>query len=85
MPVPADQAIVPRRLQLSGRALVLGCVCLAATALGASAVAVSFSLVLATRAGSPAYWSVAALLLVLWLATLINMYRLALAAIPVER
>lgn len=85
MPVRVEQAIVPRRLQLSSRAVVFCCVCFVATSFGASTITISLSLILNSHAGSPAYWSMAALLLTLWFATLINMYRLTVAAILLGR
>lgn len=81
MPVPVDQAIVPRRLQVSIRALVFSCVCFVATSLGASAITLSFIMVVRADAGSPQYWSMAALLLMGWLASLLHMYRVTVAAI----
>jgi hypothetical protein len=81
MPVPVDQAIVPRRLQVSSRALVLSCVCFVATSFGASAITISFSLILRTHAGSPAYWWIVAVLLTFWFLTLVQMYWLTIAAI----
>lgn len=86
MPAPVDQAIFPRRpQQLSTHAMVLCCVCFLATFFGASAVTLSLSLVLQANAGSTAYWLMTALLLIIWFATLINMHRIALAAVLVER
>jgi hypothetical protein len=85
MPVQLDQAVVPRRLQLSIRSLVLSCVCFLATCFGASAITISMSLILSAHAGSVAYWSTTGVLLVLWFATLISMYRFTLAAIVADR
>ncbi|QNI32650.1 hypothetical protein H7849_01115 [Alloacidobacterium dinghuense] len=85
MPVSVGQAVVPRRLPLSNRALVLSWICFLATFFGASAITLSLSLILQVNAVSPAYWWLAATLLILWFATLINMYRLTIAAILVER
>jgi len=86
MPVPVDQAIVPHRLQLSNRSLVLCCVCFFATFFGASAITISCSLVLQDPPGLPAYWLVTAIpFLIVWFATLINMYRLTIMAILVDR
>ena len=81
MPVPVDQAVVPRRLQLSSRALVFSCVCFLATSFGASAITLSLSMVVRADAGSPQYWWVATTLLVGWFATLLHMYRVTVAAI----
>lgn len=85
MPVPADQAIVPHRLQLSTRSIIFCCACFLATAFGASVCTISFSLVLTSHAGSPEYWAAAAGLFVLWSATLLHMYRLTVAAILLDR
>jgi hypothetical protein len=78
MPILSDEAIVSRRLQLSKLALVLCFGCFFATLFGVVAITVSFRLVLENHAGSPAYWSMVAVLLMVWLASLINMYRLAI-------
>jgi amino acid transporter len=88
MPVYMDQAAVPHRLHLSNRALVLCWTCFLATFFGASAITLSLSFVLQAHAVFPAYWAywwIAAALLVIWFATLINMYRLTIAAILVDR
>jgi hypothetical protein len=85
MPAPMDQALTPSCPQLSNRSLVLCYACFFATCFGASAISVSVSLVLQSHAGSPAYWMMTALLLIIWFTTLINMYRITLAAILVER
>ena len=85
MPAVMDQVVVPRRLHLSNRALVLCWICFLATFFGGSAITLSLSLVLQTHVAFPAYWWIAAALLVIWFATLINMYRLTIAAILVER
>jgi hypothetical protein len=78
MPILSDEAIVSRRLQLSKHALVLCFGCLFATLFGVVAITLSFRLVVENHAGSPAYWSMIAVLLLVWLASLINMYRLAI-------
>ncbi len=86
MPAPVGQAIVPGRpQQLSVHAMVLCCVCFLATFFGASAVTLSLSLVLQAHAGSIAFWLVTIMLLIIWFVTLINMHRIALAAILVEK
>lgn len=86
MPAPVYQAIFPRRpQQLSTHALVLCCVCFLSTFFGASAVTLFLSLVLQSHAGSTVYWLITATLLIIWLITLINMHRIALAAVLVER
>jgi hypothetical protein len=86
MPAPVGQAIIPsRQQQLSNHAMVLCCVCFLSTFFGASAVTLSLSLVLQAHAGSTAYWLVTVLLLITWFVTLINMHRIALAAVLVER
>jgi hypothetical protein len=86
MPVPADQAVIPSRpQQLSTRAMVLCCACFLATFFGASAVTLSLSMVLQAHAGSTAYWMMSVMLLIIWLATLINMHRIALATVLAER
>jgi hypothetical protein len=89
MPAPVnqvDQAVIPRPpQQLSTYATVLCCVCFLATFFGASAVTLSLSIVLQHHTGTTAYWLVSATLLAIWLATLINMHRIALAAVLAER
>lgn len=86
MPAPVHQAVIPRRpQQLSTYAMVLCCVCFLATFFGASAVTLSISLVLQARAGSTAFWMVTAALLVIWFVTLVNMHRIALAAVLAKR
>lgn len=89
MPVPfdqVDQAVIPRRpQQLSTYATVLCCACFLATFFGASAVTLSMSLVLQAHADTTAYWTVTAAMLVIWLVTLVNMHRIALAAVLVGR
>jgi len=86
MPAPMDQAIVPGRpQQLSQSAMVLCCVCFLATFFGASAVTLSLSMVLQAHAGSTTFWLVTALLLIIWFVTLINMHRIALAAVLVGK
>jgi len=86
MPAPVGQAIIPsRQQQLSNHAMVLCCVCFLLTFFGASAVTLSLSIVLQAHAGSTAYWLVTALLLIIWFVTLINMHRIALAAVLVEK
>lgn len=85
MPITSDEATAPNRLQLSHRAVVLCSLCFLATFFGSSAITISFSLVLQAHAGSPGYWSLVALLLVVWFVTLINMYRHAVAAILRDR
>jgi|ERR1700761_3242713 hypothetical protein len=78
MPVLSDAATVPHRPQISKYALLLCCSCLFATLFGAVAIAISFRMVLQENAGSPAYWSGVVMLLVFWLLSLINMYRIAI-------
>jgi hypothetical protein len=73
-----DRATVSHRLQLSKRALVYCCSSLLATLFGAIAIPVSFRLVVDAHAGSSAYWTIVAGLLTVWLASIFNMYRLAL-------
>ena len=86
MPAHVNQAVIPRPpQQLSTYALLLCCGCFLATFFGASAVTLSLSLVLQAHAGSIAFWLVTALLLIIWFLTLINMHRIALAAVLVER
>ena len=86
MPAPVGQAIVPGHpQQLSVHAMVLCCVCFLATFCGASAVTLSLSLVLQAHAGSTAYWMMTITLLIIWFVTLINMHRIALAAVLVEK
>lgn len=86
MPAAFGQAIVPGRpQQLSVHAMVLCCVCFLTTFFGASAITLSLSLVLRAHAGSTAYWMVSAMLLIIWFVTLINMHRIALAAVLVEK
>ncbi len=89
MPDPVnqvDQAVIPRPpQQLSTYAMVLCCVCFLATFFGASAVTLSLSLVLKAHAGSVTYWMITLMLLIIWFATLINMHRIALAAVLAER
>jgi len=86
MPAPVNQAVIPGRPhQLSTYALVLCCGCFLATFFGASAVTLSLSLVLQAHAGSTTYWMVTAAMLIIWLVTLINMHRIALAAVLAER
>ena len=84
MSVSADLVHVRQPRQLSKRARGLCWACFAATFFGASAIAISFSLVLSANAGSPLYWTVAALLLMLWFASLTNIYRLTVAVILAE-
>jgi hypothetical protein len=78
MPVLSHEATISHRLQLSKHALVLYCSCLFATLFGVLAITISFQLVVENHAGSPAYWSTVAVLLVTWLGSLFNMYRLAI-------
>jgi len=78
MPVLSDEAIVSRRLQLSKLALIRCFGCFFATIFGTIAITVSFRLVVQVHGGTPVYWSTFAILLVVWLASLINMYRLAI-------
>jgi hypothetical protein len=78
MPVLSDEALVSRRLQLSKHALVLCFGCLFSTLFGVVAITLFFRLVAENHAGSPAYWSMIAMLLLVWLASLINMYRHAI-------
>jgi hypothetical protein len=78
MPVLSDAATVPHRPQISKSARLLCCSCLFATLFGAVAIAISFRMVLQENAGSPSYWSGVALLLIFWLLSLINMYRIAI-------
>jgi len=85
MPAATNQAVVPYRLRLSHRALVLCWFCFLATFLGASAITLSLSFVLQAQDVVPAYWWMAAPLLILWFASLVNMYRLTIEAILVER
>jgi len=86
MPAQVNQAVIPRRPQrLSTYAIVLCCVCFLATFLGASAVTLSLSLVLQAHAGSTAYWLASGALLIIWFTTLVNMHRIALAAVLVEK
>lgn len=85
MPAVTNQAVVPHRLLLSNRALVLCWVCFLATFFGASAITLSLSFVLQSQVVFPAYWWMAAMLLVLWFASLVNMYRLTIEAILVGR
>lgn len=89
MPAPfdqVDQAVIPRRpQQLSTYAIVLCCACFLVTFFGASAVTLSLSLVLKAQAGTTAFWTVTAALLLVWFATLVNMHRIALAAVLVGR
>jgi hypothetical protein len=42
-------------------------------------------MVLQAHAGSTAFWLVTIMLLIIWFVTLINMHRIALAAILVEK
>lgn len=78
MPILSDEATVSHRLQLSKLALIRCCSCFFATIFGTIAITVSFRLVAQVHGGTPAYWSTFAILLVVWLASLINMYRLAI-------
>jgi len=84
MPVPVDQAVIPRRA-LSTRAIVLCCACFVATFIGACAVTLALSLVLQAHAGSTAYWMMSVILLIVWFATLVHMHRIALATVLAER
>jgi hypothetical protein len=81
MPIISDEAITPSRPQLSNRTVVLCSICFFATLFGSSAITISFTEVIRAHAGSPAYWSVVTLMLIIWLVTLANMYRHAIAAI----
>jgi hypothetical protein len=80
MPVLSDAATVSHRLRISKYALVLCCSCLFATLFGAIAIAVSFRIVILAHAGSPLYWSIVAMMLTVWLVSLLNMYNLAIRA-----
>jgi hypothetical protein len=84
MPI-VDEASTPNRLLISNRALVLCSICFFATFFGSSAITISFSIVLRSHAGSLAYWSFVASMLVVWFATLINMYRHAILAILADK
>ena len=86
MPAPTREAAISGRpQQLSTQAMVLCSACFLTTLFGASAVTFSFSLVLQAHAGSSEYWLISGVLLVIWFATLINMHRIALAAVLAER
>ena len=78
MPILSDEAAVSHRLRLSKLALIRCCSCFFATIFGTIAITVSFRLVVQVHGGTPVYWSTFAILLVIWLVSLINMYRLAI-------
>jgi|SRR5580704_3670735 hypothetical protein len=75
----------PRRLQVSSRPLFRLSVCLLATLFGVFAITVSLRYVVQFHAALFADWSVLAVLLTVWFATLINMYRLAFVALGADR
>jgi hypothetical protein len=75
----------PRRLQISSRPLFRLSVCLLATLFGVFAITVSLRFVVQFHAASFADWSVLAVLLTVWFATLVNMYRLAFVALGADR
>src|SRR5271157_550972 len=85
MPAISIEAPIPSRLQISSRTLFRFSVCLLATLFGVFAITVSLRFVVHLHAASLADWSVLAVLLAVWIATLINMYRLAFVALCVDR
>jgi len=85
MPAILYEAPTPSRLQISSRTLFRFSVCLLATLFGVFALTVSLRFVVQFHAALLADWSVSAVLLAVWIATLINMYRLAFVALCVDR
>jgi hypothetical protein len=80
MPTILYKAPAPSCLQLSSRALFRLFGCLFATAFGVFAITISVPVLVQLRAPSPVDVPVVMVLLAGWLATLINMYRLAFVA-----
>lgn len=84
MPSIEPASIAVGNLRLTPQAILRFAICGILTLFGVCATAIAFVLVIASDAASPRYWQVVTCLLVVWFATLLNMYRHAFSAVEVD-
>ena len=83
--MPVHASPLPSAAHLSTHTVALCFGCLAATFLGVSLITLSLLMIMTAHAGSPEYWSIAAILLLVWLLSLIRMLRMAVVSMQLER
>jgi hypothetical protein len=85
MPSVELSSVALGNLRLTRQAIIRFAICGILTLFGVCASATAFVLAVALDAASPRYWQVVTCLLVVWFATLLNMYRHAFHAVEVDR